>query len=315
MDIDIDNPSNSVGMSFLFNAETVSNSIKLDDNEKNIIDETKASFDNTFLSYEDPIKEYQEKAEMINNNLNPSSLNKINEIANFTEQDDDTYDEIQDDLDEINSLIGRSNSESQYQFFETEEHSNQKILTDIIKEETNIVNSNESVLLDNDKKILLLQKIEDLIEDLNCDGVDTSAIPNVNFKSSLDELDLVYRQLVIKNNRDRYRVLAEECFLIFAKGLEKVFDGDKEYFGYKPDLTDFSNTMRTKLRRFRYETTSMASDFVEHYELSMRSKLFLELGASAISHSISRKHKYKQNLFDENAMNSAMDEIRNNEDD
>jgi hypothetical protein len=140
MDIDIDNPSNSVGMSFLFNAETVSNSIKLEDNEKNIIDETKASFDNTFLAYEDPIKEYQEKAEMINNNLNPSSLNKISEIANFIDhQDDDSYDEIQDDLDEINSLIGRNNSESQYQFFETEEYNNQKILTDIIKEETNIV--------------------------------------------------------------------------------------------------------------------------------------------------------------------------------
>lgn len=314
MDVDIDNPSNSVGMSYLFNAETISNSIKLDDTEKTIIDETKASFDNAFLAYEDPIKEYQEKAEMINNNLNPSSLNKISEIANFTEDYSD--DGEQNDYEDINSFIAKSVTDEQpsYQFLETEEYNNQKILTNIIKEETN-TSSNESILLDNDKKILLLQKIEDLLDDLNCDGVDTSAIPTVNFKSSLDELDLVYRQLVIKNNRDRYRVLAEECFLIFAKGLEKVFDGDKEYFGYKPDLTDFSNTMRTKLRRFRYETTSMASEFVEHYELSMRSKLFLELGASAISHSISRKHKYKQNLFDENAMNSAMDEIRDNDSD
>lgn len=310
MDNDIDNPNNSVGMSYLFNAETISNSIKLDDTEKNIIDETKSSFDNTYLAYDDPVKEYQEQAELINNNaLNPTSISKISELDDY-KLDMDDFD-MQDDLDEIKSF-GDATSQ-QYQFFETEEFNNQKILTNIIKEETNIDSANESVLLDNDKKILLLQKIEDLMDDLNCDGVDTSAIPTVNFKSSLDELDLVYRQLVIKNNRDRYRVLAEECFLIFAKGLEKVFDGDKEYFGYKPDLTDFSNTMRTKLRRFRYETTSMASEFVEHYELSMRSKLFLELGASAISHSISRKHKFKQNLFDENAMNSAMDEIRDNE--
>lgn len=310
---DIDNPSNAAGISALFNHDTVSNAIKLDETEKNIIDDTSVNFMNSYIEYSDPIQEYKDKAERINNNLNlvPNSLSELNEVEeidNFLDIDDD----IKDELNVINSMINNNSYSNgkipSYNYHDASEFDNQRLVQNIIKEET--YSDKETVLLDQDKKILLLQKIEDLLEDLKCDGVDISAIPEVNFKSSCDELDLVYRQLVIKNNRDRYRVLAEESFLIFAKGLEKVFDGEKEYFGYKPDLTDFSNTMRTKLRRFRFETTSLASDFVEHYEFSMRSRLFLEISASAISHSITRKNKHKQNLYDENAMNNAMHEIR-----
>jgi hypothetical protein len=317
---EIDNPSNSTGISCLFNPDTISNSVKLDDTEKNIIDDTSISFTNKFLDYADPVEEYKNRAERINNNTNtlPTTLNEINDV---NESDDfmfDIDDDIKDELNVINSMINNSNDTQnyvpqqsripQYNYNDANDSNSQKIVQSIIKEES--YSDNETVLLDQDKKILLLQKIEDLLEDLKCDGVDVSAIPEVTFKSSCEELNLVYRQLVIKNNRDKMKVLAEESFLIFAKGLEKVFDGNKDYFGYKPDLTDFSNTMRTKLRRYRYETTSLASDIVESYELSMRSRLFLEIGASAISHSISRKSKHKQNLYDEQTMGDAMSEIR-----
>lgn len=316
---DINDPNNSTGISCLFNPETVSNSVKLDDTEKHIIDATHVTFTNSFIKYTDPIQEYKEKAERINNNTNmlPTTMNEINEVDDADHYMYDMDDDIKDELNVINSMINNNSTSGSngripsYNFYEADESANQKLVHNIIKEET--YSEKETVLLDQDKKILLLQKIDDLLEDLKCDGVDVSAIPEVNFKSSCEELDLVYRQLVIKNNRDRYRCLAEESFLIFAKGLEKVFDGDKEYFGYRPDLTDFSNTMRTKLRRFRYETTSLASDFVESYEFSMRSRLFLEIGASAISHSMSRKTKHNTNLYDEQSMNSAMHEIRDME--
>jgi hypothetical protein len=321
---DIEIPANSTGISCLFNPDTISNSVKLDDTEKNIIDDTSLSFSNKFLDYADPVEEYKNRAERINNNTNilPSSLSEINDVNESNDFMFDIDDDIKDELNVINSMINNSTDMNgsqtyipqqskipQFNYNESHDSDSQKIVQSIIKEES--YNDNETVLLDQDKKILLLQKIEDLLEDLKCDGVDVSAIPEVSFKSSCEELNLVYRQLIIKNNRDKMKVLAEESFLIFAKGLEKVFDGEKDYFGYKPDLTDFSNTMRTKLRRYRFETTSMASDIVESYELSMRSRLFLEIGASAISHSISRKSKHKQNLYDENDINDAMHEIRN----
>lgn len=315
---DIDNPSNSAGITALFNNDTISNSIKLDEVEKNIIDDTNVTFTNQFVNYTDPIDEYKERTERINNNMSmtPNSLNEIHDIDETDNYMYDIDDDIKDEMDVINNMINNSQTSHHiannriptYNFNDDVESKSQKVVENIIKEDS--YSDKESVLLDQDKKILLLQKIEDLLEDLKCDGVDVSAIPEVSFKSSCEELDLVYRQLIIKNNRDRYRILAEESFLIFAKGLERVFDGEKEYFGYRPDLVDFSNTMRTRLRRFRFETTSMASDFAESYELSMTSRLFMEITASAISHSMSRKNKHKQNLYDENTMNSAIDEIR-----
>ena len=108
---DIDNPSNAAGISALFNHDTVSNAIKLDETEKNIIDDTSVNFMNSYIEYSDPIQEYKDKAERINNNLNlvPNSLsglNEVEEIDNFLDIDDD----IKDELNVINSMINNNNS-------------------------------------------------------------------------------------------------------------------------------------------------------------------------------------------------------------
>jgi hypothetical protein len=46
--------------------------------------------------------------------------------------------------------------------------------------------------------------------------------------------------LRLKNDRNRYSSFAEEMILSMAYGLEYLFDGEKEWFGRKPDLVGWN---------------------------------------------------------------------------
>jgi flagellar biosynthesis protein FlhF len=289
-DINLNNANNIVGMSFLLNQDLVSNSIKPEIIEKNIIDN---SINNDYNNKKDnfnsnPIAEYENKlnnliynpnsntnAQYTNNDYNNvnNNLNSINE-NNYINTDD-----VASEFDEFDQLLKSVNNNNDTKInndYSDNDYNDNNYNTNSINNNNQIHNQNHvnnnnylhddqisKAIQDEEKKIRLLEKIEILKEDLNRDGVNLNKIKNVDYNSPLDDIDQVYRILLIKNNRDRYRELAEDVILTISNSLERVFDGENEYFGMQPDLTGYSDTVRVKLRRLRYETSTIAGNVME----------------------------------------------------
>jgi len=343
-EVHLNNPNNIVGMSYLLNQDLISNSIKPEIIEKHLIDNSinndYNNIDNKIDNNSNPIMEYEQQLNnvMYNNNDNStsnsdfnSSLNNENSFGNLNNINENNYintDDVASEFDEFDQLLKSVNSndnkinnnnnnynepiENNYNInsYNTNNNSSNSLHTNSYLHDDEI----SKAIQDEEKKIILLEKIDILKEDLNRDGINLNKIKNVGYDSSLDEIDQVYRILLIKNNRDRYRELAEDVILTVSNGLERIFDGENEYFGMQPDLTGYSDTVRVKLRRLRYETSTIAGNIMEKYELSPMTRIFIELIPSAFIHSSLRnKHNKEKIKYEKNNMDDVMSSIRDNE--
>jgi len=157
-----------------------------------------------------------------------------------------------------------------------------------------------------DEKASLLEQIDMLTESLEDEGINLSRIPKVSSRSSYEEIESVYRTLRLKNDRKRYTTLAEEIILAGAYGLENIFNGERVILGrYKPDLTDWHQTVNMKLRRMRFDTSSLVSDIMQDYNIGSGMRIAFELIPSLFTHSRLNKHKYKNIAVSSEADRSA----------
>jgi hypothetical protein len=142
-----------------------------------------------------------------------------------------------------------------------------------------------------DKKEMLLGQIDLLRQSLDDEGRKTDDIPPVTMENTFEEVESVYTQLRYRNDHVRYCSVANEFAQTFAYGLEWAFDGEKDYFGFRPDMTGWDATLNIKMRHLSYETSSMVSETMNSYNLGNFWRLMLELVPSAILHSKMRKNK------------------------
>lgn len=168
----------------------------------------------------------------------------------------------------------------------TEEQSNQRYVDGIFKYQGahdpsyNLLDENTA-----DTKLMLLEKIDNLKEELEDDGINIDKIPSVEINSSLEEIEYTAKLLMLKANRNRYSNMGEEFILALANGLEIVCNGKREFFGLKPNLTNYSDIVKVKLRRVKNETSQIVSDVVEKYEISPFMRILIELVPSLFLHS------------------------------
>lgn len=149
---------------------------------------------------------------------------------------------------------------------------------------------------DEDDKASLLEQIDMLKITLEDDGIDVTGIPTLTKNSNMSEVHNVYKILRLKNDRNRYCSFAEELILSGAYGLEYLFDGRKEWFGRKPDLTGWSSTVKVKLRRMRFETSTFVKEVMQEYNMSAGIRLALELLPSMFLYSRNRRLTQDDNL-------------------
>lgn len=162
-----------------------------------------------------------------------------------------------------------------------------------------------------DEKAALLEEIDVLVEILNEEEIDISRVEIPTQSSSLDDIMKIRHCLRIKNSRNRNRTFAEESFLAVSHGLEFMFDGKKTYFGRRPDLTGWSDTVNIKLRRMRYDTSSFVSGIMKQYNLGSGSRIALELIPSLFLYSRMKKKNHGDDVYTNSQINLAMDKIRN----
>jgi len=160
-----------------------------------------------------------------------------------------------------------------------------------------------------DEMARMLEQIDLLKTNLSNEGIELSKVPDVGINSSKKEVKNVLKILQIKNDRLRYCDFFEEGILAFAYGLETIFNGDREFFGNKIDLTGYSDTVKVKLRRMRYDTSNFVSGIVQSHNISSGWRIILELIPSLFLYSRDRRLKAKDNLISDDAYKRAMQDL------
>lgn len=159
-------------------------------------------------------------------------------------------------------------------------------------------------------KNMLLDDMEELRTELDGYGVNYSTVPKVTADSPLKEIKDAHRRLRRKYDFKRCQTFGTELILAGAHGLEYLFDGQKSYGPFKPDLTDWHNNIRPKLRRMQYETSSVVSDVMHDYNIGNIARIGLELGISALLHSKSRQAQRGNAAYTQDQMSDAYESLR-----
>lgn len=156
-----------------------------------------------------------------------------------------------------------------------------------------------------------LNQIDSLRDILEEDDVDISHIPVVDASSTIGEIKNTHKMLRIKNDSRRCAGMAEEGILMIAYALEDVFDGKRVLFGkFKPNLTGWHSTAQNKLRRMRFETSSVVSSALQTYGVGNIGRIGLELIPSMIIYSKRRQaSSVEPNLVDTADFNDAIRDI------
>lgn len=162
-----------------------------------------------------------------------------------------------------------------------------------------------------DLKALMLVEIDSLIESLNESGTNIERVPTVNSDSPYKNVESVLRILRHKNDQHRCYTLANEGILFCAYTLEDMFDGKKDWLGYKPDLTGWPNNVQMRLRRIQPETGQLVSDVLRHAEVGPFWRVMIELLPNMIIYAKRRKEQHGQpNVFSDSEMATAHANLR-----
>jgi hypothetical protein len=332
----IHDPKNLVGISSLIDNDDINSEIDLGKIEQEIIQGAKIEYVNNV----DHAAEYKKEMERISQNLNISSIPSRNMEFSMDDDDDDddvrsvaSYNSHQTSVSRNNDIrvtgmtnasdIGfrsfqsaaespRSpvyNSDPQLKHMTNEEkrqsHISQ-VLGDIDDKELECIDKER----EEDTKTSLLEQIDMLRMTLDDDGIDISGVPVVSKNHPLNDIQNVYKILRLKNDRNRYCSFAEELILAGAYGLESLFDGEKVWFGsYRPDLVGWSSTVKVKLRRMRYETSTFVGEIMENYQMSAGMRLVLELLPSIFLYSRQRKIAVNDNFATDKDYKEAISQL------
>ncbi len=163
-----------------------------------------------------------------------------------------------------------------------------------------------------DLKSSMLEEIDFLKTTLKDEEVDLSQVPPVDRNSSFADIENVLRILRSKNDRIRCTTLAEEAILFGVYGLEELFNGDRTYFGkFKPDLRDWNKQVQVKLKRMRYDTSSLVSGILREYNVGSLGRIMMELVPNMVVYSHNRKQQYgKPTLGDDPDISEALNNLR-----
>ena len=193
---------------------------------------------------------------------------------------------------------------------QTLESKRSKVVDNVIRDMTEIDLSDE--LREDDEKIQLLDEIEILWDVLKEEDIDLSRIIMPTMETPITIMRKVRRSLRLKNNRVRSRHFAEEVLLASAYALEHVFDGEKTYFGRRPNLTGWPSTLNVKLRRMRFETSSLASNVMSNLNTGPAVQILMELIPSMILCARMRKTQAPADVINSQSMNKAFSRIISN---
>ncbi len=161
-------------------------------------------------------------------------------------------------------------------------------------------------LIEDEDKAILVDDISSLRQMLKDSGLDVSAIEEPRMDMSKDNLLRIRHRLQIKNDRSRASSVADELIMLAAKGMETIFNGEREIFGYKLDARGWSSSVRTKLRRMKYDTSVFIGEVMRDYSMSPKMRIAIEIVPSFVLYVASRKKDAKPTATEQDWENASM---------
>lgn len=318
-DTAIDHGSNISGISLLLNVEKISNSIDIDDMEKKVknmyIDADISESDNE----EDPENEETDLLEEYEQAM--EEIESVIADGNDEDGEDDGEEEEDDDAESVQS-IARSTRSSKFIDDPRDSYYTKKTRDEYLQSSINRVmetvpkmNIDMEQEIEEERKNTILEQIEALRDDLSELGVSVSGGQYyASYDAPLKKIEEVHRRLTFKYNKLKYNSIAEEALVAGASLLEMVFNGKHEYFGCKPDITGYSDVVKSKLKRIRVETSTAVSRFVAKNNVGVVPRLMMELLPSLITQSQRRKLQAGDSLnvnYKKNSIRSHLSDLNN----
>jgi hypothetical protein len=162
---------------------------------------------------------------------------------------------------------------------------------------------------ENDEKLSLIEEINDLVSVFKEAGEDISSIRIPSIDDPIEIIRGTLHSLIIRNDRKRYGSLADDCIMLIATSVAQIFNGDREWFGFKPDLSGWPQHLRPKLRRMRHDTAQVTGSLLNNYHFGVGGRILLELVPSMITYA--RDHSGANKKRDENVdFAGAIDRLR-----
>lgn len=229
--------------------------------------------------------------------------------AVYDEEETSVYDH--DELAVPEDLYARKKGD--FESSVTREQARRQSFNSVVAQDSTFSSTLEHGINSEDEKADMLADIELLLSALEADGVDTTTLQSSrpNQTSHISAVQSYCRALQKKVDRQRGSAIVEEMVIFGTSLLEDLFDGKNEWFGYKPDLTGYSNTARTKMRRLRPESSVLASSVLQSGSMGPGMRMMLELIPSMVLHTRSRRQQHGEaGLFDDSTMADANTTIR-----
>lgn len=135
-----------------------------------------------------------------------------------------------------------------------------------------------------DDKLIKLEEIESLKSQLNLKKEDMEQY-NVNKEDDYNVIKGVWERLRHKSELEQYDYLLTQAIEFGAGMIERLFDGKRDYFGYRPDMTDWSSSVKLKLKRMKPQKTKVVSGLVQNYKMNDGTSILLQLLLSGILYS------------------------------
>jgi hypothetical protein len=157
----------------------------------------------------------------------------------------------------------------------------------------------------------IMEQIDLLKNNLEAEGIDLKRIPEISVNATKKEAKAVLRILQIKNDRLRYCDMFEEGILAAAYGLESMFDGKRVWFGTQIDLVGWPDSVKVKLRRMRYDTSTFVGELVRGYNINSGWRILFELLPSLFLYSRERRTKSSDNLISDDKYKNDINELNN----
>lgn len=161
-----------------------------------------------------------------------------------------------------------------------------------------------------DTKVAAIEEIEDLVALFKDNGEDMSRIHVPTVNDSLDVIQSTLKFLNRHNDRRRFGSVADDCVMMAASGLEYLFDGNRSFFGFRPNLTGWHSHVRTKLRRMRHDTSQIASSLMNDYNFGPISRFAIELIPSMVMYAGQHSSSGDQAPQEQADFDSAVDRLR-----
>lgn len=286
----IDHGSNISGISLLLNVEKISNSVDIDDMERKVknmyIDAIDDEDDEEGDDAEaDILEEYEQAMEEI------ESVMADDQEADEDEEEEDNR-SVASTSRSVRSASKNSFIPDRKDAFYMQKTRDEHLQSSInrVMEHVPKMNIDMEQEIEDERKNTLLEQIEALRDDLGELGVSVDGSQYyVSYDAPLKRIEEVHRRLTFKYNKLKYNSIAEEALVAGASLLEIVFNGSHTYFGCKPDITGYSDVVKSKLKRIRVETSTAVSRFVTANNIGVMPRLMMELLPSLITQSQRRK--------------------------